>query len=176
MSNFKQETIKIYETKKELHRKIDCVHNILFSGETIPFIAFPFISTYLFDILIELFRISNWISQNKRKILACKDKETIVLIRNILSPEDTIVKRINNYIDILNQKASKSKSHDAYPQDINDALKFLFLNLENWESSPHIKENNILLKHLQAEYSTDENNIYVLLQLKKEQLLNPKQR
>lgn len=34
----------------------------------------------------------------------------------------------------------------------------------------------MLIKHLQTEFNTEENDIYILLKLKKEQLLNPRKK
>lgn len=176
MSNFSQEIIEINQKKQELYRKANCIHNALYSGKPIPSLAFPFLFSYLFEINYESIKINDWIYKNKRKIITCKDPETKSIIQELILRDELPARRTSNYTEQLIQKQRKRNPESNSSSDIEETLKYLFANLENWETSPLLKGNATLLKYLQTEFNTDELDIYVLLQQKKEQLLNKNSR
>lgn len=176
MSNFSQEIIEINQRKQDLYRRANCIHNVLYSSEPIPSPAFPFLFSYLFEITYELLKITDWVIKNERKIMTCKDRQTNILIQEFFSQDELTIDRINHYTEVLIQKQEKHNPESNPASDIEETLKYLFTNLENWETSPLLKGNTTLLKYLQTEFNTDELNIYVLLQQKKEQILNQPKR
>lgn len=176
MSNFSQEITEINQKKQELYRRANCIHNVLYSGEPIPSLAFPFLLSYLFEINYELMKISDWIYKNKRKIITCKDLKAKSIIQELILQDELPIGRIANYTEVLIQKQEKCNPQNNPTSDIEETLEYLFANLENWETSPLLKGNQALLKHLQFEFNTDETDVYTLLQQKKEQLLNKNSR
>ena len=169
MNKFKQEVIEIYKIKKELEERLNCMHKMLFTGTTIPYHAFPYVYSYLFETLARLTKISFWVNKNRFKMVLCKDRQTIILLKDIIR-EKILLTRIYHYIEILKIKQRKTK--EEHNLDMNEVLEFLFLNLKNWDDSSLIDNNELLKIFLQENLNTKETNIHTLLEQKKEQILS----
>ena len=108
MNKFKQEVIEIYKIKKELEERLNCMHKMLFTGTTIPYHAFPYVYSYLFETLARLTKISFWVNKNRFKMVLCKDRQTIILLKDIIR-EKILLTRIYHYIEILGVKQRKTE-------------------------------------------------------------------